>query len=76
MIRAVLSAVVGDVPRLIMLAIVGASVTVFLGFGAQACWVAAIIQAVWATLFVLTYLFLRTIADIAGVLRIEEAPRD
>lgn len=76
MIRAALSAVVGDVPRLIALAIVGASVTVFLEFGAQACWVAAIVQTVWAALFVLSYLGLRTIADVAGVLHVEEAPRD
>lgn len=76
MIRAALALVAGTVPRLIVLAVAVASIVTLWGMGAPACGVALLVQVVWAPSFLLVYLAIRTIADIAGVLRIEEAPRD
>lgn len=76
MIRTGLSLVAGDATRLIILAVVVASATVFMGFGAPACGVALLVEVVWAVFFVLSYLLLRTVADLAGVFHVEEVARE
>lgn len=76
MIRAALALVAGTIPRLIVLAVAVASIVTLWGLGAPACGVALLVQVVWAPVFLLAYLAIRMVADMAGVLHVEEAPRD
>lgn len=76
MIRAGLALVVGTVPRPIVVAVAVASIVTLWGMGAPACGVTLLVQVVWAPVFLLSYLTIRMVADMAGVLQIEEAPRD
>lgn len=76
MIRATLALVAGTIPRLIVVAVTIASVVTLWGLGAPACGVALLVQVVWAPVFLLVYLAIRMVADMAGVLRVEEAPHD
>lgn len=76
MIRAALSTIGGSVPRLIVCATILATLVTWWGLGGPACGVALVVQAVWAPTFILAYLAIRTISDVAGVLQVDEEPRD